>query len=73
MLTAIHLRLLQFTYMLLIQAINITVTRDCNHRIPDRFSIRKSQDYERPNSEISGLENNVSLSNNPYLVRLTGT
>ena len=38
--------------------------RDCNPgipypEIPDRFSIPKSRDYERPNPGISGLENNV--------------
>ena len=27
--------------------------------IPDRFSIPKSRDYERPNIGISGLDNNV--------------
>ena len=30
-----------------------------NPGIPDRFSIPKSRDYERPNPGISGLENNV--------------
>ena len=35
------------------------VIRDCNPGIPDRFSIPKSRDYERPNPGISGWENNV--------------
>jgi len=37
------------------------VTRNCNPgiRIPDRFSIPKSQYYERPNPGILGLENNI--------------
>jgi len=29
--------------------------RDCNPGIPDRFSIPKWRDYERPNAGISGL------------------
>jgi len=41
-----------------------TEARDCNTgipdtEIPDRFSIPKSRDYERPNPGISRLENNV--------------
>jgi len=28
-------------------------------RIPDRFSVPKSWDYERPNPWISGFKNNV--------------
>ena len=42
----------------------VPMGRDCNPGIPDpgipdRFSIPKSRDYERPNPGISGLENNV--------------
>ena len=42
----------------------VLMIRDCNPGIPnpgipDRFSIPKFRDYERPNPGISGLENSV--------------